>query len=54
MKNIKIKLEIFKQYEADVIKARDYYYSIHDLDSLKEKNIKLKTIKDIKEIFDIK
>ena len=54
MKNIKVKLGIFKQYEVDVIKTRDYYKSIKDFDSLKETNIKLKTIRDIKEIFDIK
>lgn len=55
MKNEKSKLKSLKQYEADVIKKRDYYfYKVDDKSALHDMNTILKTIKDIKEIFDIK
>lgn len=55
MKNVKSKLETLKQYEDDIIKKRDYYfYKVDDQKALHDMNTILKTIKEIKEILDIK
>jgi len=55
LKNEKSKLKYLKQYENDIIKKRDYYfYKVDDQKALHDMNTVLKTIKDIKEIFDIK
>jgi len=55
LKNVKSKLETLKQYEDDIIKKRDYYfYKVDDQKALHDMNTILKTIKEIKEILDIK
>ncbi|MBY6842820.1 hypothetical protein [Clostridium botulinum] len=53
MKNEKLKLKLIKQYEEEVLKARDYYLNEKDRDSLVETNIELKAIKRIKDILGI-
>jgi hypothetical protein len=56
MKNINQKVQLIKEYEQEVLKARDYYIenkrddNREDLDKL---NVELKAIKRIKDILGI-